>query len=93
MLVGNREALSTFGTPTSEHMASIFRAHANQESVSFSTAVLVGLKRPFHEYAFKALFFRPSIERTFNTSDPVAALSITGMCRQSTVVTPKWSVS
>ena len=70
--------------------------------MSFSTAVLVGLKRPFHEYAFNVLFFRPLVtkvavlvrrlvtrlggkaslpERTFNTSDPVAALSMTG-CRR-----------
>jgi hypothetical protein len=47
-LIGNREALATFGAPPLEHVPSILGAHANQKSVSFPAMAPVRLKRPFH---------------------------------------------
>ena len=45
LLVRNRQALSTFGAATLQHLAAVLGRHAHQESVALGAAAGIGLKR------------------------------------------------
>lgn len=62
-MVGNCEGCTTFGTTTSQNLASVFCSHSFAESMFVDSAAVGGLKSSFHCMICLILFFENGIIR------------------------------